>query len=110
MQAEDAGWMMGMNAAIYEFDADDMEDAIEAGKPFSVYWKEVQEYVRELDRVELPARRVDRFTREEARLLVFPDHQLRGCGQPMGFGGHEGDAGGSVQGPKCWIYAGGFET
>jgi len=49
MQAEDAVSLIGMNAALYEYDAEDMEDAIEEGKPFSVYWEEVQEYIRELD-------------------------------------------------------------
>jgi len=41
--------MLGMNAALYEWDTEDMEDCIENGERFSVYWESVQEYVRDLD-------------------------------------------------------------
>jgi len=49
MEPEDAVLMLGMNAAIYEWDAEDMEDCIQNGEPFSVYWEAVQEYMQDLD-------------------------------------------------------------
>ena len=49
MQAENAVMLVGMNAALYEFEVEDMEDAIEAGKPFSLFLKEEREWAREMD-------------------------------------------------------------
>jgi len=49
MQPQDSVLMMGMNVALYEWDTQDMEDCIENGESFSVFWESVQEYLRDLD-------------------------------------------------------------
>lgn len=49
MEAENAVMLIGMNAALYQFEVDDMEGAVEAGQTFSEFWKQEQEYVREMD-------------------------------------------------------------
>ncbi len=52
MRPEDAVWMIGMNAALYDFDAEPLEFAIEEGKTFPVYWKELRETVDEAELAE----------------------------------------------------------
>jgi hypothetical protein len=42
MEPEDAVLMMGMNAALYQWDVQHLESAIEAGDPFSAYWDHLQ--------------------------------------------------------------------
>ena len=49
MEPEDAVLMLGMNAALYQWDVQHMELAIEAGEPFSDYWKDLQAVLLDAD-------------------------------------------------------------
>jgi len=49
MEPEDAVLMLGMNAALYQWDVQNMESAIEAGEPFSAYWKDLQAVLLDAD-------------------------------------------------------------
>jgi hypothetical protein len=42
MEPEDAVLMMGMNAALYQWDVQHLESAIESGDPFYAYWDHLQ--------------------------------------------------------------------
>ena len=76
-------------AAILPLDA-------EAGCKLALIFK-LQERIKELDRVELIARRVDRFTQRGSRVLAIAHFHLWGCGQPMGHGRDENHAGRTAQ-------------
>lgn len=78
MEPEDGVLMLGMNAALYQWDVENMESAIEAGEPFYAYWRDLQAVLRDAedDTVE-----IDEATERELyeTVAVELDTKRRNC-------------------------------